>query len=43
MLYGYGSIIFDGALVTIEQALLSVALSFCLGLSELRQSHHKAK
>ena len=32
MLYGYGSIIFDGALVTIEQALLSVALSFLLGL-----------
>lgn len=32
MLYGYGSIILDGALVTIEQALLSVALSFLLGL-----------
>ncbi len=32
MLYGYGSIIFDGALVTIEQALLSVVLSFLLGL-----------
>ncbi|NCB60403.1 MAG: histidine ABC transporter permease, partial [Gammaproteobacteria bacterium] len=32
MLYGYGSVILDGALVTIEQALLSVVLSFLLGL-----------
>lgn len=43
MLYGYGPVIWDGTIVTIEQALFSVIVSFILGLlgAAAKSSHNR--